>query len=82
VPYKGADLCPLYALELTEGAKPLPIMESVLKVLRGKDDWKKAFWFSSVNTYLKNETPKELLKSKPQEVLRAAEIEAAGVQHG
>ena len=43
---------------------------------------KKAFWFSNVNTYLKNETPKELLKSKPQEVLRAAEIEAAGVQHG
>jgi len=26
--------------------------------------------------------PKELLKSKPQEVLRAAEIEASGVQHG
>ena len=82
VPYKGADLYPLYALELTEGAKPLPIMESVLKVLRGKDDWQKAFWFSSVNTYLKDKTPKELLKSKPQEVLRAAEIEAAGVQHG
>ncbi len=82
VPYKGADLYPLYALELTEGAKPLPIMESVLKVLRDKDDWQKAFWFSSVNTYLKNKSPKELLKSKPQEVLRAAKIEAAGVQHG
>jgi hypothetical protein len=82
VPYKGADLYPLYALELTEGAKPLPIMESVLNVLREKDDWQKAFWFSSVNTYLKNKMPKELLKSKPQEVLRAAEIEAAGVQHG
>jgi hypothetical protein len=82
VPYKGADLYPLYALELAEGAKPLPIMESVLNVLRDKDDWQKAFWFSSVNTYLKNKMPKELLKSKPQEVLRAAEIEAAGVQHG
>jgi hypothetical protein len=82
VPYKGADLYPLYALELREGAKPLPIMESVLDVLRDKDDWQKAFWFSSVNTYLKNKMPKELLKSKPQEVLRAAEIEAAGVQHG
>ncbi len=82
VPYKGADLYPLYALELTEGAKPLPIMESVLNVLREKDDWQKAFWFSSVNTYLKNKMPKELLKSKPQAVFRAAEIEAAGVQHG
>jgi hypothetical protein len=82
VPYKGADLYPLYALDLTEGAKPLPVMESVLNILREKDDWQKAFWFSSVNTYLKNKMPKELLKSKPQEVLRAAEIEAAGIQHG
>ena len=82
VPYKGADLYPLYALELAEGVKPLPIMGSLLKVLQGKDDWQKAFWFSSVNSYLKGRAPKELLKSKPQEVLRAAEIEAAGVQHG
>ena len=82
VPYKGADLYPLYALDLTEGAKPLPVMEDVLNILREKDDWQKAFWFASVNTYLKNKMPKDLLKSKPQEVLRAAEIEAAGVQHG
>ena len=82
VPYKGVDLYPLYALELKEGAKPLPIMEEVLSILRDKDDWQKAFWFGSVNTYLKNKMPKELLKSKPQEVLRAAEIEAAGAQHG
>jgi hypothetical protein len=82
VPYKGIDLYPLYALELKEGAKPLPIMKKVLQVLADKDDWQKAFWFGSVNTYLKNKMPKDLLKSKPQEVLRAAEIEASGVQHG
>jgi hypothetical protein len=46
------------------------------QVLADKDDWQKAFWFGSVNTYLSNKMPKELLKSKPQEVLRAAEIEA------
>jgi hypothetical protein len=82
VPYKGVDLYPLYALELKEGAKPLPIMKKVLQVLAEKDDWQKAFWFASVNSYLRNKMPKELLKSKPQEVLRAAEIEASGVQHG
>ena len=82
VPYKGVDLYPLYALELKEGAKPLPIMKKVMHVLADKDDWQKAFWFGSVNTYLKNKMPKDLLKSKPQEVLRAAEIEASGVQHG
>jgi hypothetical protein len=82
VPYKGVDLYPLYALELKKGAKPLPIVKEVLQVLAEKDDWQKAFWFGSVNTYLRNKMPKELLKSKPQEVLRAAEIEASGVQHG
>ncbi len=82
VPYKGVDLYPLYALELKEGARPLPIMEGLLKILAEKDAWQKAFWFGSMNSYLKNKMPKELLKSKPEEVLRAAEIEARGVQHG
>ena len=57
-------------------------MKKVLQVLAEKDDWQKAFWFASVNSYLRNKMPKELLKSKPQGVLRAAEIEASGVQHG
>jgi hypothetical protein len=82
LPYKGVDLYPLYALELKGGARPLPIMENLLKVLTEKDDWQKAFWFGSINSYLKNKMPKDLLKSKPEEVLRAAEIEAWGIQHG
>jgi hypothetical protein len=82
VPYKGTDLYPVYALDLKKGAKPLPIMEKVLKALSDKDDWQKAFWFGSINSYLHNKMPKDLLKSKPEEVLRAAEAEAVGVQHG
>ena len=82
VPYKGTDLYPIYALEFKDGARPLPIMEKLLHFFADKDDWQKAFWFGSVNSYLHNKMPKDLLRSKPQEVLRAAEIEAAGVQHG
>ena len=82
VPYKGTDLYPIYALEFKDGARPLPIMEKILHTLANKDDWQKAFWFGSMNSYLHNKMPKELLQSKPQEVLHAAEIEAAGVQHG
>jgi hypothetical protein len=82
VPYKGVDLYPLYALKLKDGAKPLPIMEKILRVFVDKGDWEKAFWFGSSNTYLGNKMPKELLTSRPQEVLWAAEIEASGVQHG
>lgn len=82
VSYKGNDLYPAYALDWKHGAKPLPVMRKVLEMFRDKDDWQKAFWFGSVNSYLKNKMPKELLQSHPEEVLKAAEFEASGVQHG
>ena len=59
---------PIYALEFKEGARPPPIMGEFLSVLADKDDWQKAFWFGSMNSYLHNKMPKDLLKSKPQEV--------------
>ena len=82
IPYKGVDLYPSYALDWTEGAKPLPVLARILNLFADKDDWQKAFWFGSLNSYLKNRMPKDLLKSHPEDVLRAAEIEATGVQHG
>ena len=57
-------------------------MKKVLRVLSNKDDWQKAFWFGSVNSFLRNKMPKDLLNSNPEKVLQAAEIEASGVQHG
>lgn len=82
VPYKGVDLYPTYALDWKQGAKPLPVVSKILKLFSDKDDWQKAFWFGSLNSYLKDKMPKEVLQSHPDDVLRAAEIEAAGVQHG
>jgi hypothetical protein len=82
VSYKGGDLYPSYALDWKQGAKPLPVMTKILKLFSDKDDWQKAFWFGSVNSYLRNKMPKDLLKSHPEDVLKAAELEAIGVQHG
>lgn len=82
VSYKGTDLFPIFGFELKQGVKPLPVMKELLEILRDKSDWQKAFWFSSVNSYLSDKAPKELLRSKPDAVLNAARIEAHGVQHG
>jgi hypothetical protein len=82
VPYKGLDLYPSYALDWAHGAKPLPIMSRILKLFSDKDDWQKAFWFGSLNSYLEDRMPKDLLKSQPEQVLKAAEIEAIGVHQG
>lgn len=80
--YKGVDLYPSYALDHSDGVRPLPQMSGVLTELMDKDDWQKAFWFESPNSYLKNSKPKSLLSSHPEDVLHAARIEAVGVQHG
>jgi hypothetical protein len=80
--YKGVDLYPAYALDHSEGVRPLPIMSEILKHLADKDDWQKAFWFEGLNSYLKNRKPKQLLRTQPAKVLQAAELEAVGVQHG
>jgi len=82
VSYKGTDLYPAYALDWKQGAKPLPVMKKILELFPDKDDWQKAFWFGSVNSYLKNKMPKDVVQSHPEEVLKAAEFEAIGVQHG
>jgi hypothetical protein len=82
VPYKGNDLYPSYALDWKQGAKPLPVMRKILELFADKDDWQKAFWFGSVNSYLGDRMPKDLLQSHPEDVLKAAEVEAVGVQHG
>ena len=80
--YKGVDLYPSYALDHSNGVRPLPDMAAILTQLADKDDWQKAFWFESPNSYLKNRKPKSLLRSESKDVLRAAEIESVGVQHG
>lgn len=82
IEYKGADLYPLYALDLENSFKPLPIIADILKLFPDKDGWQVAFWFGSLNSYLDDKMPKDLLLSDPQSVLRAAEDEAAGLQHG
>jgi hypothetical protein len=82
VEYKGVDLYPLYALDRQDDLKPLPIVSEVLKLFTSKDSWQIAFWFGSLNSYLKDKMPKDLLLSEPQEVLKAAEFEALGLQHG
>ena len=80
--YKGVDLYPSYALDHSDGVRPLPSLAPILSELADKDDWQKAFWFESPNSYLSNCKPKSLLRTRVEDVLRAAKIEAVGVQHG
>jgi len=80
---KGTDLYPVYALDKESGLRPLSVVAEILRIFENKKNgWETAFWFASLNSYLKNRKPKNLLISDPENVLRAAKIEAAGVKHG
>jgi hypothetical protein len=80
--YKGTDLYPFYALDPGAGLRPLEIMTDILKVFANRTGWQIAFWFASLNSYLNDKMPKDLLLSEPENVLRAAQMEIIGLQHG
>ena len=79
---KGIDLYPLYALSTRDGVRPLPVIGEILRVLEGRNGWEIAFWFAGVNSYLGGHTPKEIVATQPEAVLKAAMTEATGLQHG
>lgn len=79
----GVDYFPGYALDPSTDYRPAKGLARVLGVLRGqKDDWGLAFWFASVNSFLGGKRPLDLLISKPERGVAAAEDEVAGVLHG
>jgi hypothetical protein len=83
VSHKGIDLYPLYALDRDQEFRPLPIVGEVLGLFGDKKSgWETAFWFASVNGYLGSKKPKDVLRSNPEGVLKAAQAEVVGVQHG
>lgn len=81
--HRGTDYFPGYALDTSTDYRPAKGLAPVLEVFRGKkDDWGLAYWFASVNSFLGGKRPQDLLISKPDRVLAAAEDEVAGVLHG
>ena len=71
VSYQSQDRFPRYALD--EAFRPIPGLESVLRVLGPISPWRVAIWFESTNAWLENHRPREQLGDEPERVLRAAE---------
>ncbi|MDC9593995.1 hypothetical protein [Xenorhabdus sp. IM139775] len=81
VSVKGKDLYPQYALD--EGGLPLPVLKDIIEIFEGKKtSWGMAIWFNTPNSWLDKEKPKDVLLSRPDEVLNAARQEAEGPLHG
>ncbi|WP_248313572.1 hypothetical protein [Bosea sp. F3-2] len=83
VRHRGIDYFPGYGLDPATGYRPVKALAQVLAAFEGhKDDWARAYWFASVNSFLGGKRPQDLLLSKPDKVIAAAMDEVAGILHG
>lgn len=81
--YKGIDYFPRYALDPLESYRPYKALAEVLKNFgETKSGWGAAFWFAGLNSFLDDQRPQDLLATRPDLVIAAAQDEANGVQHG
>jgi hypothetical protein len=81
--HNGIDYYPDYCLDPDLGFRPRKEVPQILGVLKErKDDWKVAFWFASMNSFLGGRRPQDVLATEPGHVLDAARDEIEGVLHG
>ena len=70
---EGRDMYPRYALG--DDFTPLPAVKRVLKALAGHDPLRVAGWFESTSSFLGGKRPRELIGSRPERVIQAAQDE-------
>lgn len=81
VDHQGVMLLPSYALT-TEG-QPLTQLQNVLRTFQTKkSSWAIAAWFVSVNGWLHDERPIDLISTKPNALIQAAIYEITPIDHG
>jgi hypothetical protein len=81
--YKGVDYFPRYALDSLNSYRPYKALVAILKRFgETKSGWSAAFWFAGLNSFLDGQRPQDLLATRPDLVIAAAQDEVDGVQHG
>ena len=75
---EGRDMYPRYALG--DAFTPLPVIKRVLKTLVGHDPLRVAGWFESTSSFLGGKRPRELIASKPERVVLAAQDAVAQLE--
>jgi hypothetical protein len=85
---QGVDHFPAYGFRKVEHAntltlEPKPIMATLIASFGNEcSHWRLAEWLASPNGYLHGKRPMDLLDCEPDRVVKAAEFESLGIQHG
>lgn len=79
----GQELFPVYAFDRARDFRPYEALARVIDILGSHcSAWGLAFWFASLNSFLDDQYPKDLLTSFPSWVIDAAQDEANEIEHG
>lgn len=66
------------SFQFDQTGRPYPAVARVIQILgRDTSDWGLALWFTGTNGWLDGKRPVDVLKEEPEEVVQAAEQEAA-----
>lgn len=80
---ENRDYFPFYALDPNNGYQPFATVAEILALFKGsRDSWAVALWFASLNSFLDDKRPQDVLATDPDRVIAAARDEMAGVEHG
>jgi hypothetical protein len=80
--HKGMNYFPLYALNPDDNYRPYKAVAKVLDIFGPAiSNWAIASWFLSLNSFLDDRTPKDLLASDPEIVIKAAQDQMDEMNH-
>lgn len=77
VTHRGARYFP--AFQFDEAGRPLAAVGRAIEHLGDLGEWQRALWFLTASSLLSDRRPVDLLRERPDEVVRAAEADAAAV---
>jgi hypothetical protein len=80
--HEGAEYFPLYAFDARANYRPLPVVKEILSIFSSVSVWAIASWFVSVNSFLNDQRPLDLLNQDPGWVIDAARDQMQGISHG
>lgn len=76
----GAEYLPRYALDPKNVDSPLKVIKEILCIFEHlRAGWELAYWFASVNSFLNEKRPLDLLITNPRHVVAAAADERDGI---
>lgn len=78
--HRGNRIYASYAFD--ELGEPVPALRGVLQALKGYTPFRVAAWFESTNAWLDGKRPREVLATRGDEVIAAAQRHALGPVHG